>query len=83
MNNQPINWKQKLTSRKFWVAVVGFVTPLVLVFGYSEEVASEIAGIIMSGAVLISYIIGEGLVDSIRLYSEIIEKDFNDEEEKN
>ncbi|MBR5272351.1 MAG: hypothetical protein IKU25_03020 [Clostridia bacterium] len=54
----------KLTSRKFWVAVVGFVTPLVIAFGASETTATEIAGIIMSGASVIAYIIGEGLVDS-------------------
>lgn len=58
------NLINKLTSRKFWVAVVGFVTPLVIAFGVSETVATEIAGIIMSGASVIAYIIGEGLVDS-------------------
>ena len=61
-----INWKAKLTSRKFWAAIVGFVTPLLLAFGVSESVATEIAGIIMSGASCIAYIIGEGLVDSYR-----------------
>ena len=61
-----INWKQKLTSRKFWAAVVGFVTPLIIAFGVSETTATEIAGIIMSGASVVAYIIGEGLVDSKR-----------------
>ena len=23
-----IDWKKKLTSRKFWMAIVGFITPL-------------------------------------------------------
>lgn len=59
-----INWKRKLTSRKFWAAVVGFVTPLLIAFGVSEGEVTQIAGIIMSGATLIAYIIGEGLVDS-------------------
>lgn len=59
-----IDWKKKLTSRKFWAAVTGFVTPLLLAFGVSESVAAEITGIIMSGAALIAFIIAEGLVDS-------------------
>ena len=59
-----INWKAKLTSRKFWVAVIGFIVPLIIAFGVSEETATEIAGIIMSGASVVAYIIGEGLVDS-------------------
>ncbi len=59
-----INWKQKLTSRKFWVAVIGFVTPLLLAFGVSEEVVTQVASIIMAGATAAAYIIGEGLADS-------------------
>ena len=59
-----IDWKAKLTSRKFWAAVVGFVTPLLLAFGTSEAIVAEVTSIIMSGATLIAYIIAEGLVDS-------------------
>ncbi len=55
---------KKLTSRKFWVALIGFITPLVIAFGVSEAQAAQIAGIIMSGASVVAYIIGEGLVDS-------------------
>jgi len=59
-----IDWKRKLTSRKFWAAVVGFVTPLLLAFGVAEGDVTQITGIIMSGATLIAYIIGEGLADA-------------------
>lgn len=59
-----VDWKKKLTSRKFWAAVTGFVAPLLLAFGVSENEVTEIVGIIMSGATLIAYIIGEGMVDS-------------------
>ncbi len=61
-----INWKQKLTSRKFWAALVGFVTPTLLAFGVSDNVVTQVAGIIMAGATCIAYIIGEGLVDANR-----------------
>ena len=59
-----IDWKRKLTSRKFWMAVIGFVTPLLLVFGIAEGVVTQIAGIITAGATLIAYIIGEGMTDA-------------------
>lgn len=61
-----INWKQKLTSRKFWSAVVGFVVPLLLAFGVSDSNATQIAALIMSGGTLIAYIFGEGLIDAGR-----------------
>ena len=58
------NWKKKLTSRKFWAAVVGFVTPLLLAFSVAESTVTQVAGIIMAGADLIAYILAEGLVDA-------------------
>lgn len=61
-----INWKQKLTSRKFWAAVIGFVTPLLMAFGVTETETAQITSIIMSGGTMIAYIIGEGMVDANR-----------------
>lgn len=59
-----IDWKRKLTSRKFWTAVAGFVTPLLLAFGVAEEVVTQVVAIIMAGAAVVAYIIGEGLADA-------------------
>lgn len=59
-----IDWKRKLTSRKFWAAVVGFVTPTLMAFGVADNTVTQVAGIIMAGATLIAYIIGEGLADA-------------------
>ena len=59
-----IDWKRKLTSRKFWVAVAAFITPLMLAFGVSESDTTEIVAIIMAGADVVAYIIAEGLVDA-------------------
>lgn len=58
-----IDWVRKLTSRKFWVAVVGFVTPTLLAFGVAESEVTQVTSIIMAGATLIAYIIGEGMTD--------------------
>lgn len=57
-------FKRKITSRKFWAAVIGFVVPLLLAFGVSENDAQQVASIIMAGGVLIAYIFGEGMVDA-------------------
>jgi hypothetical protein len=59
-----IDWKTKLTSRKLWATVVGFVGPLVVAVGGSESEAVKITGLIMAGAAVIAYIVGEGLVDA-------------------
>lgn len=61
-----INWKQKLTSRKFWAAIVGFVTPMLLAFGMAENDVAQVVAIIMAGADVVAYIIAEGLVDANR-----------------
>ena len=57
---------RKLTSRKFWMAVCSFVTLLVIAFGRSESEAAQVSAIIMAGATVLSYIIGEGMIDAAR-----------------
>lgn len=57
---------RKLTSRKFWVAVVSFVTALLAAFGVADSTAAQVAGIIMAGATALGYIIGEGITDAAR-----------------
>lgn len=59
-----INWVSKLTSRKWWTSITSFVTLLIVAFGGTESTATQIAAIIMAGAIVIGYTIGEGLVDS-------------------
>ena len=59
-----IDWRKKLTSRKFWMAIVAFITPLLLAFGVAENDVTQIVAIIMAGADVVAYIIAEGLVDA-------------------
>ncbi len=59
-----IDWKRKLTSRKFWAAVVGFVTPIMIAAGATDNSITQVTAIIMGGATLIAYIIGEGMTDA-------------------
>lgn len=59
-----IDWKRKLTSRKFWLAVIGFVTAILIFFNVDKGTIEQVAALIMAGATVIAYIIGEGLADS-------------------
>ena len=59
-----IDWKKKLTSRKFWIALTAFITPLLLAFGVAQDDVTQIVAIIMAGADAVAYIIAEGLVDA-------------------
>ena len=50
-----IDWVRKLTSRKLWTSVASFVSMMIL---------AQVTAIIMAGASVVAYIIGEGLTDS-------------------
>ena len=55
---------RKLTSRKFWAAVAEFVTMLIVALGGSKETSVQVAALILAGAGVIAYIVGEGLADA-------------------
>ena len=59
-----IDWKRKLTSRKFWLALASFVTMLIIALGGTQETATQVSALIMAGATVVAYIIGEGLADA-------------------
>ena len=58
------DWLRKFTSRKFWVALVGFITALLVAFNVDAGSIEQITSIIMSFASLIAYILAEGFVDA-------------------
>ena len=71
-----MDWKTKLTSRKFWVAVASFVTLLLTAFfGKSDSEAAQVTALIMAGASVVAYIIGEGLVDAADAKNAVIIQD--------
>ena len=59
-----INWVRKLTSRKLWTAVASFVSMMIVATGGTDNEAAQITALIMAGASVVAYIIGEGLTDS-------------------
>lgn len=76
-SNFEIDWKRKLTSRKFWAAIALFVSGLMTALGKGSQ-AETVAGLIMQGAAVVAYIIGEGLADAANAGT--IDVDFSDEE---
>lgn len=76
------NIVRKLTSRKLWMSLASFVMNLLVFFGYTENTATQVAALIMAGATVIGYVIGEGLADSsTTLESCISELDTTDKPE--
>ena len=55
---------RKLTSRKFWVALVGFITALLVAFKVDSGSVEQITSIVMSFGSLIAYILAEGWADA-------------------
>lgn len=54
----------KWTSRKLWLAVADFVGMLMVALGAAESAAAQVTALIMAGAGVAAYILGEGLVDA-------------------
>lgn len=63
MNTTKIDWKRKLTSRKFWAAIAGFVTGIIVFANSPSNSPEAITALIMQAGSLVAYIIGEGLAD--------------------
>ncbi len=76
-----IDWKRKLTSRKFWLAVTEFVTMMMTAFKFADSTIAQVAALIMAGAGLISYIIAEGFTDA-KAAEAIAALAYGDEEEE-
>lgn len=66
-----IDWKSKLTSRKFWMALVGLISGILVALKLDEQTVTQITGIIMAGASVVAYIIGEGLADAAGAKTEV------------
>lgn len=58
-----MDWKRKLTSRKFWATVAEFVGMLLVFLNYPQDKTVQITALIMAGAAVIAYIVGEGITD--------------------
>lgn len=74
---------KKLSSRKFWAAVAGFVAGLAIVFGLDENTISAVSGAVVSMMSVITYIITEGKVDATASDKKVIIKTPDKEDSEN
>jgi len=59
-----MDWKRKLSNRKFWALIAAFITSVLVIFGASQGSIEKVTAIITSGGAVIAYILAEGYVDS-------------------
>ena len=59
-----IDWKRKLSSRKFWAALSALVGAIAVVCGAGESIITEVSAIISAAGVLIAYSLGESIIDA-------------------
>ena len=64
-----INWKAKLTSRKFWAAIIAFVTTILMALNVDQLTVTQIVSILGGVATMCVYILGESVVDAARIKS--------------
>lgn len=65
-----VDWKKKLSSRKLWVSVGGFITMMILAFDGPSGVAPIIAG----AGIIIAYVFGESLADAFAKGSDMAQQ---------
>lgn len=64
-----INWKRKLASRKFWAAIIGVVSAILVLVQVDALTAERIAALISAEGALIAFILAEGSVDKAAVIS--------------
>lgn len=73
------NWKNKLSSRKFWACVVGVVISVMTIYNVSSEEQTKITGLITACGTLVVYILAESNVDAH--HTDTVLPETKDEEE--
>lgn len=58
---------RKLSSRKFYAAIIAFVSAILFAFNVADSDVTKITSIIMAAGSLIAYIFSEGFIDAERL----------------
>lgn len=59
--------KEKLSSRKFWSMIIGFVSSLLVAFNVEPNTAAQITAIITSISSITIYILAEAYVDANKI----------------
>ena len=62
-----IDWRRKLSSRKFWAAVSGVVISVMMAFNADAGSQEKVAGVITATGTLAIYMLAEGSTDKAAL----------------
>lgn len=66
MKNNKIDWRRKLSSRKFWAAVAGLITAILIAFKVDNLTVEQVVAIVSAMGTLVAFILGESYVDGQR-----------------
>lgn len=58
-----IEWKRKLSSRKFWALLAGFISSLLVAFNFGENEIAQVTAIITAFGSVAVYILSEASID--------------------
>jgi len=61
-----IDWKAKLSSRKFWAAVAAWITSVLTAFGVTDNIIARVSLIVAGIGALAVYMLAEAITDKAR-----------------
>lgn len=59
-----IDWKRKLSSRKFWALLAALATSVLAIIGADENTTLQVTGVITAAGAVVAYILVEGAIDA-------------------
>ena len=65
-----INWKQKLSSRKFWALITALILSIIAFCNLNENTVGKISSMIMAFGSVCVYTLSEASVDKARIEEE-------------
>ena len=75
-----VDWKRKLTSRKFWAAVSGVIISVMIAFNANAETQEKVAGVISATGTLAIYMLAESSTDKAAIKEENKDESKNNED---
>ena len=74
-----MNWKSKLTSRKWWAAITGVIVSVMVLFNVDSQQSERITELITAVSSAVAYTIAEGFVDAAAVDKNREDEDNDDE----
>lgn len=61
-----IDWKQKLSSRKFWAMIAVIVTSILTLVNVGDDTVTKVAAVVTAFGAAIAYIFAEASIDKAK-----------------